>query len=155
MAGANTTFRLIGTRLLEQSTTTPSATSFSYVDRVGDANLGYIKWIVTGMANVDLGPLGLNANARYIGKGTFNTTYLPGDIDPAFADVGSVLTLDLGARYRLTSTRGVPELYLNVANVFDRDPPLLPSSALVGGQTNVGLYDTIGRYYTAGIRLQF
>ena len=49
----------------------------------------------------------------------------------------------------------MPELYVNVANVVDRDPPLLPSSALVGGQTNVGLYDTIGRYYTAGIRVQF
>ena len=66
-----------------------------------------------------------------------------------------MLTIDLGARYRLLSTSGVPELYVNVANVFDKNPPLLPSSALVGGQTNVGLYDTMGRYYTAGIRIQF
>jgi iron complex outermembrane receptor protein len=154
LLGANTTFRLIGTRLIEQSTTTPNANSSSYIDRVGDANLGYMKWIVTAIANVDVGPLGFNANARYIGKGKFNTTYLVGDIAPEFADVGSSVTLDLGAQYRL-SARGEPQIYLNVSNVFDRDPPLLPSSALVGGQTNVALYDTLGRYYTAGVRLRF
>ncbi|RYZ66547.1 MAG: TonB-dependent receptor, partial [Proteobacteria bacterium] len=62
--------------------------------------------------------------------------------------------LDLGAQYKL-ALPGDPQLYVNVSNVFDRDPPLLPSSALVGGQTNVALYDTIGRYYTAGVRLRF
>ena len=99
--------------------------------------------------------MGFNANLRYIGSGKFNTTYLPGDIAPQFTDIGSAVTVDLGARYQLENSRGMPELYVNVANAFDRDPPLLPSSALVGGQTNVGLYDTIGRYYTAGIRVQF
>jgi outer membrane receptor protein involved in Fe transport len=39
--------------------------------------------------------------------------------------------------------------------VLDKDPPLVPSSALVGGQTNVALYDTLGRYYTAGVRMKF
>ena len=75
---------------------------------------------------------------------------VPGDIAPEFTDIGSSVTLDLGARYRLENSRGVPELYVNVANVADRDPPLMPSSALVGGQTNVGLYDTIGRYLHGG-----
>ena len=79
---------------------------------------------------------------------------MPGDIDPRFENVGSVTTVDLGARYQLESS-GSPQLYLNIQNVFDKAPPLIPSSALVGGQTNVGLYDTIGRYFTAGVRLQF
>ncbi|MEO6367489.1 MAG: TonB-dependent receptor, partial [Steroidobacteraceae bacterium] len=150
----NTTFRLIGTRLLEQSTTVPGATTTSYTDRVGDANLGYAKWIVTASTNVDVGAVAFNVNARFIDGGKYNTTYLPGDIDPRWAEIGSNLTFDVGARYRL-ETAGKPELYVNVANVLDRDPPLLPSSALVGGQTNVSLYDTMGRYFTAGVRVQF
>jgi hypothetical protein len=154
LAGASTVFRLIGTRLLEQSTTVPAATSSSYIDRVGDIGLGYAKWIATGVVNVDYAAVGFNANVRYIGGGKFNTTYLPGDIAPQFAEVGSLVTVDLGAQYKL-SFRGDPQFYINVANVFDRDPPLLPSSALVGGQTNVALYDTLGRYYTAGVRLRF
>jgi len=151
---ANTTFRLIGTRLLEQSTTVSSATGSSYVDRAGDANLGYSDWIVTASINADIGALGFNVNARFIDGGKYNTTYLPGDIDPNWEDIGSNLTFDVGARYRLDMA-GKPELYINVANVLDRDPPLLPSSALVGGQTNVSLYDTMGRYFTAGVRVQF
>jgi outer membrane receptor protein involved in Fe transport len=151
---ANTTFRLIGTRLLEQSTTVSSATGSSYVDRAGDANLGYSDWIVTASINADIGALGFNVNARFIDGGKYNTTYLPGDIDPNWEDIGSNLTFDVGARYRLDMA-GKPELYINVANVLDRDPPLLPSSALVGGQTDVSLYDTMGRYFTAGVRVQF
>ena len=155
LAGMNTSLRLIGTRLLEQSTTVPSATASVYSDRLGDIGLGYTKWQVTAIANLDIGALNLNVHARYIGDGKFNSTYLPGDIDPAFEKVGSVTTFDVGARYRLETLRGKPEIYANVNNLFDRRPPLVPSSALVGGQTNVGLYDTIGRFYMAGARIQF
>jgi outer membrane receptor protein involved in Fe transport len=154
LLGANTTFRLVGTRLLEQSTTVPNTTSSNYSDRAGDIGSSAPKWIVSGMVTVDFGAMDVNANVRYIGSGSRNTTYVPGDIAPQFATIGSVTTVDLGARYKLP-TRGAPELYLNVQNVLDRDPPLIPSSALVGGQTNVGLYDTIGRYFTAGVRVQF
>jgi outer membrane receptor protein involved in Fe transport len=155
LLGANSTFRLIGTRLLEQSTTVPSATGATYTDRVGDANLGYAKWIISSLNNFEIGQLGFNVNARFISGGRFNTTYLPGDIDPNFEDVGSNLTVDVGARYRLEGVGRESEIYVNVANVFDKDPPLLPSSALVGAQTNVTLYDTLGRYYTAGVRVRF
>lgn len=155
LGGVNTSLRLIGTRLLEQSTTVPSVSSSVYSDRLGDIGLGYPKWQVTAIANADIGALNFNLHARYIGSGKFNTTYLPGDIAPAFATVGSVTTFDAGVRYRLESFRGKPEIYANVNNLFDRRPPLIPSSALVGGQTNVVLYDTIGRYYMAGARIQF
>ena len=155
IANAKTTFRLLGTRLLEQSTTVPNASGSTYVDRVGDMSLGYPKWLLIGSTNVTLGALGFNVNARYIDGGRYNTTYLPGDIDPRFSEVASNLTFDVGARYGLTSVHGTPEIYVNIANVTDRDPPLIPSSALVGGQTNVALYDTLGRYYTAGVRFQF
>jgi iron complex outermembrane recepter protein len=153
--GSNATFRVIGTHLLEQSTSVPNATGVSYVDRVGDANLGYSKWIVNALNNFDYGTFGFNVNARYIGGGRYNTTYRPGDIDPAFADVGSTITFDVGARYQLSMDSGQPELYVNVANLMNKAPPLLPSSALVGAQTNVLLYDTLGRFITAGFRLQF
>jgi outer membrane receptor protein involved in Fe transport len=94
-------------------------------------------------------------NARYIGDGTYNTTYVAGDLDPRYTHVASNLTFDFGAHYGIDSMAGAPQFYVNVANVFDRDPPLIPSSALVGGQTNVALYDTLGRYYTAGVRMRF
>jgi iron complex outermembrane recepter protein len=153
--GGNATFRVIGTRLLEQSTTVPGASTSNYIDRVGDSNLGFAKWIATALASVDYGALGFNANMRYIGGGKFNTTYRPGDIDPRFEDVGSTITFDVGSRYQVEGLPGKPELYVNIANLLNKDPPLLPSSALVGAQTNVALYDTLGRFVTAGFRVQF
>jgi outer membrane receptor protein involved in Fe transport len=152
-------FRLIGTRLLEQSTTTPTITvagaSSSYRDRVGDMGLGYAKWLVSGTATYDRGPIGVNAVARFVSDVKFNTTYVAGDLDPRFTDVPSMLTVDLGAHYRFESVAGGPELYFNVANVLDRDPPLIPGASLIGFQTNSTLYDTMGRYYTLGMRVQF
>ncbi len=156
LGNGNASFRLIGTRLLEQSTTTPNLTGFSYSDRTGDMSIGYAKWLVNGTAAYDVGPFGANVVARYISGGKYNSTYVAGDIAPEFADVASMVTFDFGARYRLESFGGSPELYLNVANVFDKSPPLVPASAsLIGFQTTSTLYDTMGRYYTAGIRLQF
>jgi len=155
IAGGSTSFRLIGTRLLEQSTTTPNATGSTYSDRVGDMSLGYAKWILSGTANYDRGPIGLNAIARWVSSGKFNTTYVPGDLDPRFTDVPSILTVDLGARYRVEAVNGEPEVYFNVANVLDKDPPILPGASLIGFQTNSTLYDTMGRYYTLGVRVAF
>lgn len=155
ISSAKSVFRLLGTRLLEQSTTVPNLTGATFTDRVGDMSLGYPKWLLIASANVDIGAFGFNVNARYIDGGKYNTTYIPGDLDPRFTQVASNLTFDVGAHYDLASFPGEPQLYLNVANVFDRDPPLIPSSALVGGQTNVALYDTLGRYYTAGFRVKF
>src|SRR5690606_6173807 len=152
--GTNSSVRIVASRLIEQSTTVPTLTSVTYTDRAGDIGSGAPKWLATAFFNSELGALDLNATVRYIGKGLRNSTWAPGDIDPQFEKIGSVTTLDLGARYGL-SLRGDPELYLNVQNVFDRDPPLIPSSQLVGPQTNVGLYDTIGRYFSAGVRVRF
>ncbi len=160
LAGGTAVFRLLGTRLLEQSTTTPSFTatggaSSSYRDRVGDMGLGYAKWLLSGTASYDRGPIGGNLIARFVSDGKFNTTYAPGDLDPRFTDVPSVLTIDVGAHYRVESVAGGPELFFNISNVLDRDPPLIPGASLIGFQTNSTLYDTMGRYYTLGLRLAF
>jgi outer membrane receptor protein involved in Fe transport len=156
LGGGRASVRLIATRLIEQSTTTPNLTGVSYSDRVGDMSLGYPKWLANGLVSYDYGQIGANVTARYVGSGSYNTTYGAGDIDPRFADVASMITFDVGARYRFESFGGSPELYLNVSNVFDKSPPLVPPAAsLIGFQTTSTLYDTMGRYYTAGIRLQF
>lgn len=154
MGGVDTSLRIVGSRLLEQSTTMPTVTTEIYTDRVGDIGNGLPKWQATAFLNANVGAVGLNANVRYIGKGLRNSTWVPGDIDPRFEKIGSVTTFDLGARYSL-DVKGNPELFINVQNVFDRDPPLIPSSQLVGPQTNVALYDTIGRMFNGGVRLRF
>ncbi|MEP7314837.1 MAG: TonB-dependent receptor [Pseudomonadota bacterium] len=156
MAGGKASFRLIATRLLEQSTSTPNTTGVSYADRVGDMSLGYAKWLANAVVNYDIGPVGADVIARYVSDGKYNTTYKPGDIDPRFTNVASMITFDAGVKYRFETVGGQPEAYFNVANVFDKSPPLLPGGAsLIGFQTNSTLYDTMGRYFTLGVRLSF
>jgi hypothetical protein len=48
-----------------------------------------------------------------------------------------------------------------VQNLLDRDPPLVPQqfdaalSQTVGGETNSGLFDMLGRRYTLGLRFRY
>jgi outer membrane receptor protein involved in Fe transport len=47
------------------------------------------------------------------------------------------------------------EVYAGVDNVFDEDPPLLTSSWGGDANTDVTLYDVIGRRYFLGMRAHF
>jgi iron complex outermembrane recepter protein len=49
------------------------------------------------------------------------------------------------------------ELFAVVKNILDKDPPILAPGTGVPNisQTNVSLYDTIGRNYRAGVRFNF
>jgi outer membrane receptor protein involved in Fe transport len=151
----NLGFRIIGTRLFEQSTTVPRPTGAAYSDRAGDISLGYPKWLLNGTITYDQGPIGLDLVARFVSSGLYNTTYVPGDLDSRFTTIASNLTFNLGARYRLRSFPGEPELYFNIQNLFDKDPPLVPGNSLIGFQTNSTLYDTMGRYFSGGVRVAF
>ena len=145
--------RLIGTRLFEQSTSTPTLTGVNYQDRVGDIGLGYPKWRVNAIGTFDFGAVGFDLTGRYVGPGKINTTYTSSDIDNN--EVESNFVVDLGARYTLRSIPGEPQLYFIVSNVFDKDPPLVPGTLIFHPQTNPALYDTQGRAYSAGVRMRF
>ena len=155
LAGGTLSFRVIGTRLFEQSTTVPRPTGPAYSDRAGDITLGAPKWLLNGTINYDRGPVGADVVARFVGSGVYNATYVPGDLDSRFTSIPSNLTFNVGLRYRLRSLPGQPEAYFNVQNVLDKDPPLVPGNSLIGFQTNSTLYDTMGRYFMGGIRVAF
>jgi iron complex outermembrane recepter protein len=65
---------------------------------------------------------------------------------------GSVLYVDLVGQYNFNDT---VELYAGVDNAFDEDPPLLTSSWGGDANTDVTLYDVIGRRYFMGLRVHF
>jgi iron complex outermembrane receptor protein len=65
---------------------------------------------------------------------------------------GSVMYVDLVGQYNFNDT---VELYAGVDNAFDEDPPLLTSSWGGDANTDVTLYDVIGRRYFMGLRVHF
>jgi iron complex outermembrane recepter protein len=152
--GGKLSLRGIATRVIEQSTTTVSAKGSVYQDLAGSLLQGYPSWIFNGNVTWERGPLTLDLVARYVSSGPYNAAFTTSDLDSRFYNEPSNLTFDTGIHYRFAAA-GSPELYLQVQNVFDKAPPILGGNTLIGFQTNSALYDTMGRYFTAGVRVMF
>ena len=149
--------RLFGTYLMESSTTnyegvktdsTGLIPSQNYEKRV-NLSLGYQR-----------GGFGWSLNGRYDDGGINSLTNNPTDDNGVVttwnvADntTGSSVYWDTRVSYRFNTGAMETEIFGNVQNLFDRDPPWI-STAQGIGQT-LGNYDLIGRRFAAGINLRF
>jgi len=74
-----------------------------------------------------------------------------------WGSVDDVIYVDLRLGYEFQMGGADLEIFGNVTNLFDRDPPLTPAySAFLGyaSQANPGVYDTVGRRFTVGVKLK-
>jgi iron complex outermembrane recepter protein len=110
------------------------------------------------------GPLALTVQTRWVGAGRLdkqNPKLGPGDegynpnltYSVSDSDVPSYYAVNLNGSYDF-KWFGLENLQLfgNVSNLFDRDPPF--SAGQVGG-VNAVFFDALGRTYRAGMRVQF
>jgi iron complex outermembrane recepter protein len=88
---------------------------------------------------------------------TFGAPYVsgtgPNSLD--YNHVPAVFYTDATVRYAVTPA---VEIYANVNNLFDRDPPLAPTRAgvpITTLETNGTLYDVVGRYISVGFRVRY
>ncbi len=96
------------------------------------------KWRGTGSINYQSENVGVDLRVRYVGGGLFG--------DPnAFTNnkVSSRTYVDLGVQFKLEDF----ELFGTVNNVFDRDPPFVTYSTAI--------YDVVGTYFSAGVKVKF
>jgi outer membrane receptor protein involved in Fe transport len=118
----------------------------------GTVTLGVPHWRGVASAAYEDRRFTVDLRARYVGGGHFNS--LPGgetSCDPEgrtalCPDIKSRTYVDLGLRYALPFGNAESwriTLFANVANLFDRDPPVFP---------NRMHYDVVGRYFTFGAR---
>lgn len=151
------TARLFGTYLLETSTTnyagvktdsTGAVTGQNFEKRM-NLSLGYQR-----------GGFGWNLNGRYDDGGVNSINNNVRDANGVVTtwnvadnSTGSSVYWDTRLSYRFDLAGFNAEIFGNVQNLFDRDPPWI--SIVQGiGQTGGG-YDQIGRRYAAGINLRF
>ena len=100
--------------------------------------------------------------AKLIGKGKFSSLYTEGSGAALTVNDNSVPAyayFTLSGRYNINfgADRTV-QLFAVVNNLFDQDPPFIPSGAAGGANessTNPGFYDVIGRFYRVGARFKF
>jgi iron complex outermembrane recepter protein len=105
----------------------------------------------------------LSAQWRFIGHSSFdNNSSQPllqnqeeGFFDPVVTHIPNYSYLDLSAIWRATSTL---ELRAGINNVFDKDPPFIPSgdiSGTAGGLNTYPTYDLLGREVFVAFRARF
>lgn len=118
---------------------------------------GRPEWM--GMLNVryDLGNFGVVLSEQYIGEQTIDrvgieTVFAPG-VD---TKVDPVWYTDLTLTYDFWLQGGLLQAFFTVNNLFDKDPPLIPSTLPSSSPvTIIGVYDQVGRAYNAGVRFEF
>jgi hypothetical protein len=107
------------------------------------------------------GPLTVFLQERFIDEGLRRYNGNRPEIAGATIDdntVDSVLYTDLRVSYTFDrGDRGSFEVFGNVSNLLDEDPPLAANHSTFGGSThtNVSLYDVIGRRAVVGARFSF
>ena len=166
-------FRLLATRMIDQLfSPVPGQAPVNIVGQVGTANSFLndnnpsAKWNANLSATYLKGGFSTTLQAHYVGKG--KKDYL--GVDPTDGDwyvkapsnfvryddnsVGSYTVFGLNANYRFEGVLGAKsiDVWGNVSNLFDRDPPLMGGGS---GGTQPIFYDTLGRYYKVGVRASF
>jgi outer membrane receptor protein involved in Fe transport len=107
------------------------------------------------------GKLGLNLSERWIGAGVFNNEYiecqtncpLPTAAHPTIYDnhMPGAVYIDFGGNYSFSKQ---VQAYFKVDNIADRAPVLVPQTNLSLG-LNPAIYDSVGRTYRVGVRVNY
>jgi iron complex outermembrane receptor protein len=151
-AGGNLGLRLIGNHSLTNESVTPGSAA-----TVALGLPSAPRWTGTLQANWDKGPFSLFVQERFISatRQGVDTVWVDG-VDIADGAIPPVFYTNMTVKYDLRLTSGKQEVFLSIQNLFDRTVPYgaFSNSSSFASAPN-GAYDSIGRYFTAGIRLAF
>ncbi|HEY4212492.1 MAG TPA: TonB-dependent receptor [Steroidobacteraceae bacterium] len=157
--GRSLGFRLLGGYLDEFALANLGAPVQQEADTTGNLNLPRVQ-LNLGM-NYTQGPYSVFVSERYIGSGKRQYN----DNNPALNGVfinddhiASALYTDLNLAYTLHTGHNFDgEIFLNVQNLLDKDPPRVPIFSGFGGttDTNRGLFDVLGRRFVLGLKFNF
>jgi len=145
----NLSFRMFAGQMLENSITTAV-----YRDDLGSQNSP--EWNATGTLGYSLGNYGVRLIGRYYDSTKINILWNEG-VDVDDNSIASQSVFNMAFDYRgETANGGNWVASLNMNNILDREPPVIPSESLRGGQQFVGNnYDVFGRRYQLSLNYSF
>ncbi len=127
------------------------------------------SWLYSVALNYALDAFQTTLTARGISSGTYDNAYIEctsgcplSTINHRTIDknyVGGALWFDMSASYKFeVGETSTVETFLNIKNLFNRDPTLVPplatGSAFWAPLTNRQYYDVLGRVFRAGVRFK-
>lgn len=153
LGGGHLTSRLL-VNYVSRLSTDDGVTAVDRAGEVGPNNNGVPHWRGTASLTYSQGGGSATVRGRYIGGGKYDNTYTAADINDNHT--GAVVMLDLAADYKLPEMGDMGfQVFANVNNVLDRNPPVLPSTFQNAFGTNPIIYDLVGRYFLAGLRVTY
>ena len=167
LAGGSFTLRGLATRYIDNIVTT-GVPGFVPLNSVGTLGVGTgtqsitPKWIYRFTAAYDTDDFSLTATARGVSDGRYDATGIECGTTcpistnqfPTYEDnsIGGATYVDLNATFKFDAmSKGDAEFFVNVTNVFDSDPILLPETGLAANST---YSDLLGRAFRVGIRFK-
>jgi outer membrane receptor protein involved in Fe transport len=168
VANGDFSLRGLATRYIENTVAT-GVPGFIPLNSVGTLGVGTgtqsitPKWIYRFSAAYDTDDYTLTAVARGVGNGRYDATGIecgsgacPVSTNqfPTYEDnsIGGATYVDFNATFKFDAFGGKNgEFFVNVTNVFDADPILLPETGLAVNST---YSDMLGRAFRAGVRLK-
>lgn len=141
--------RLFANYLSEVSTT---FVGVAPIDRAGE--LQFPEWLATASFSYSNGPFRMNWQTRYRDKTIRDVQWTEG-VHIVDNSVASRTYTNLNLSYNFDWAGSSSQLYFYVGNLFDKDPPLVPGAVGALGpplHTNNGVFDTLGRTFTLGVR---
>jgi iron complex outermembrane recepter protein len=152
--GGTLSARMLATWLNENSTTALGAPKRDIAGETGDGSLPEFK--STTYIRYNKGKFGLFAQERFIGSGSLDYD----DVETVTIDDNSVDSryyTDMGVTWDGGGESLEWQLFFNVQNLWDRDPPVAATWAQFSGTrvTNDRLFDFYGRRFVVGVGLNF
>ncbi len=158
--------RFLATHFLENYSNTGLATP---TDTAGsNSEDGPPNWRYTLSLNYSNDMLGVTLTGRGISSGTINNAYvvctsgcpLSTTTNPTFNSnhLAGAFYIDTNFVYKFQAGESDMQAYLNIKNILNKDPAIVPRDGAGGGffayAANPTLYDTLGRVFKAGIRFK-
>lgn len=161
-APGSVSFNLSGTYTTDMLFGTPGA---AVVQRAGENSIfngvsGYAVPTFRGNASITVqaGRLSVTPQLLYTSAGKYNNVWTDVSTPTKQADINdnsipAVAYVNLSFSYDILGENRL-QLFGVVNNLFDKDPPPVPSFTS-GQAANTVLYDAIGRYFRIGVRAKF
>jgi len=149
-ASGSLNIRSITNHLIHQKLANPGTAT---QEQAGDVSLyANPKWRNTTQLTYAQGGFTGFLQSRYIGGGIIDSVKVAAGT-LAKQHVSGRLYFDSQISYQINNSP--IELYLNVRNLLDKAPPVLPSGSTSNpAQTNGSLYDMIGRMFSVGVNVK-